>query len=225
MFKRTVTMLCCTLLFAAFSARADDWNKKTTMTFSQPVELPGIVLPAGTYVFKLLDSSSDRHIVQVFDKDELKIYTTILALPNYRLKPTEDTVIRFTERPRNAPEAVKAWFYPGDSFGQEFVYPKVRAMNLAEETKEPVLAAAITPEERPAELMQAPVETIEPLKEPAVSEEAWAEAPVIAPELAPVEAPAPAPEMPATASTLPLIALLGGVSFGLAGVLRFASKS
>jgi hypothetical protein len=231
MFKRTVTMLCCTLLFAAISARADEWNKKTIMTFSQPVELPGVVLPAGTYVFKLLDSMSDRHIVQVFDKDETRIYATILALPNYRLTPTEQTVVRFTERPRNAPEAVKAWFFPGDNFGQEFVYPKGRALNLAEETKEPVLAAAITPEERPAELMKAPVETVEPPKPAAETEQAWAEIPVVTPEPPPVEAPPPAPapapepELPATGSDLPLIAVLGGLSLGLAGMMRFLAKS
>jgi len=232
MFKRTLTMFFCTLLFSAISARADDWNKKTTMTFSQPVELPGVVLPAGTYVFKLLDSRSDRHIVQVFNKDETKIYATILALPNYRLTPTEDTVVRFAERPRNAPDAVKAWFFPGDNFGQEFVYPKFRAMDLAEETKEPVLAAAITPEERPAELMKAPIEAVEPPKEATVAEEAWAE-PVFTPEPPVVEAPPPAPapvvppapELPATASDLPLIALLGGISLGLAGMMRLISRS
>lgn len=98
MFKRALTLICCTLLFAVFSVRADQWNKKTVVTFNRPVELPGIVLPAGKYVFKLLDSSSDRHIVQVFNADESKIFATILAIPNYRLEPTGDTVLRFAER-------------------------------------------------------------------------------------------------------------------------------
>src|SRR5581483_2183131 len=83
----------------AFPARADEWNKKTTVTFSSPVEIPGKVLPAGTYVFKLLDSASDRNIVQVFDRDEKQLYATILAVPDYRLRPSDKPLIRFEERP------------------------------------------------------------------------------------------------------------------------------
>src|ERR1051326_3848211 len=75
-------------------ASAQSWNKRTVVTFSGPVEIPGVgaqVLPAGTYVFKLLDSQSDRHIVQVFNKNETHIYATILAIPNWRLQPTDKT--------------------------------------------------------------------------------------------------------------------------------------
>jgi len=224
MFKRIATLLSCALLFAIGLAKADAWDKKTVMTFSQPVELPGIVLPAGTYVFKLLDSPSERHIVQVFDKDETKIFATILAIPNYRLKPAEDTVLRFEERPRGVPDAVKAWFYPGDNFGQEFAYPKLRAMNLAEETKAPVLAAEVTPE-KPEELLEAPVVMVEPPKEPVVTEESWAEAPVAEPEPLPLEMPAPVPVLPETASNLPMIALLAAGSLGLAGILHLMSRT
>lgn len=224
MFKRIATLLSCALLLAIGLAKADAWDKKTIMTFSQPVELPGIVLPAGTYVFKLLDSPSERHIVQVFDKDETKIYATILAIPNYRLKPAEDTMVRFEERPRGVPDAVKAWFYPGDNFGQEFAYPKLRAMNLAEETKTPVLAAEVTPG-KPEELLQAPVVMVEPPQEPVVAEESWAEAPVAEPEPLPLEMPAPVPVLPETASKLPMIALLAAGSLGLAGVLHLMART
>jgi len=148
MFHRTLLVLSCVLLFA-LPAQADEWNKKTVVTFNRPVELPGVVLPAGKYVFKLLDSLTDRHIVQVFNEDETKLYTTILAIPNRRLDPAADTILRFAERPRNAPEALRAWFYPGDSFGQEFVYPKTRAAVIAQETKTPVLSAVVTPEAKP----------------------------------------------------------------------------
>src|SRR5690348_3359671 len=117
------------------SARADEWNKKTVVTFSQDVEVPGRVLPAGTYMFRLLDSPSDRHIVQIFNADGSQIITTILAINNYRLEPTGETVMKFSERPGDSPEALRAWFYPGDNFGQEFVYPKVRAIQLAVATK------------------------------------------------------------------------------------------
>jgi hypothetical protein len=119
-----------------FSAKAaaDESDKKTVVTISAPVEIPGKVLPSGTYVFKLLDSVSNRKIVQIFDQDEKRLYATILAIPNYRLQPTGKTVIHFEERPAGTPEAIKEWFYPGDVYGEEFVYPRTRAVELAKET-------------------------------------------------------------------------------------------
>jgi hypothetical protein len=119
------------------------WNKKTIVTFSQPVEIPGVgaqVLPAGKYVFKLMDSLSDRNIVQIFNEDQTQVYATILAIPNYRLRATDKTVMTFRERPAGSPEALRAWFYPGANWGQEFVYPKTRAIELAKLTNQPVLA-------------------------------------------------------------------------------------
>src|SRR3954468_3445674 len=162
------------------SARADEWDKKTVITFSGPVEIPGVhlqgfgTLPAGTYVFKVLDSKSDRHIVQIFSKDELTVYATILAIPNYRLKATDKTVMTFRERPAGQPEALRAWFYPGKEWGEEFVYPKARALVLAKETNTPILftPAEIVPEvtvaiKRPTEpvvveLERAPVMAAQP---------------------------------------------------------------
>ena len=145
------TALCMALLGTIYVpvARADDWNRKTTVTFSAPVEIPGVhlkgwgVLPAGTYVFKILDSQSDRHIVQIFNQDETTIYATILAIPNYRLKATDKTVITFRERAAGEPEALRAWFYPGRNWGEEFVYPKAKAMELAKSTNVPVLFTAV----------------------------------------------------------------------------------
>src|SRR5580700_10242245 len=143
-----MTAVCgVALLGAAFTpaARADDWNDKTVITFSGPVEIPGVhlkgwgVLPAGTYVFKLVDSQSDRHIVQIFSADEKTVYATILAIPNYRLKVTGKTVITFRERPAGEPEALRAWFYPGRAWGEEFVYPKTVAIEIAKSTNTVVL--------------------------------------------------------------------------------------
>jgi hypothetical protein len=106
------------------SAKADEFNKKTVVTFNVPVEIPGRVLSEGTYVFKVIDSLSDRDLVQIFNQDESELITTTLAVPTYRQEPTGDTVITFEERPSGGPEAVKTWFYPGDSYGFEFMYPK-----------------------------------------------------------------------------------------------------
>src|SRR6202163_4708684 len=154
--KTISTVFCMALLGAALSPSlsAGAWDKKTTITFSGPVEIPGVhlqgfgILPAGTYVFKVLDSKSDRHIVQIFSKDELTIYATILAIPNLRLKATDKTVMTFRERPAGEPEALRAWFYPGREWGEEFVYPKSRALILAKETHTAVLftPAEIAPE-------------------------------------------------------------------------------
>ncbi|MGC9950276.1 MAG: hypothetical protein ABSF64_28250 [Bryobacteraceae bacterium] len=236
-FKAATTVCFIALIggLLAPGAKADETNRKTVITFSAPVEIPGVhlagwgVLPAGTYVFKILDSQSDRHIVQIFNKDETTIYATILAIPNYRLKATDKTVMTFRERPAGEPEALRAWFYPGRNFGEEFVYPKAMAMALAKDTNTPVLFTA-------AEI---PVEVTEPIKsaeEPVVV--ALKEAPVMAAkptgeevELAEVVTPPPAetlvamaPELPATAGKLPLIALLGLLALGAALALRVAER-
>src|SRR5580692_2544096 len=92
-------LVCIGVLGAMTSAlRADEWNQKTIFTFSGPVEIPGQVLSAGTYVFKLADSSSDRNIVQVFGKNEKHLYGTFLSIPNERLRPAGKPIITFDER-------------------------------------------------------------------------------------------------------------------------------
>src|SRR5579862_4433741 len=121
------------------SAKADEWDKKSVITFNAPVEIPGVVLSPGTYVFKLLDSPADRNVVQVFSKDETKLYATILAIPDYRLTPAHETIVKFEERSKGAPEAIKEWFYPGDNSGEEFAYPKSRGVELAKATNQNVV--------------------------------------------------------------------------------------
>jgi hypothetical protein len=195
------------------TASAQRWDKKTTVTFNVPVEIPGVgaqVLPAGTYVFRLLDSLSDRNIVQVFNKDENHVYATILAIPNYRLRATDKTVMTFAERAAGDPQAIRAWFYPGDNWGQEFVYPKRKAVELARITRLPVL---YIPDELAPNIV-APVKTA---TEPPVI--ALKEAPIMAVKptgetvaVAEVVVPPPvqtAASLPKTASNMPLLALIG----------------
>jgi len=148
-------------LASAGSARADEWDKKTRITFSQPVEIPGRVLPAGTYVFKLADSMSDRHVVQIFTADESQILATLLTIPDYRLTTTDQTVIKFGEVFPGSPEAIRAWFYPGNSTGQEFVYPKSRATQLSAAAKAVVPALAVDVADAVA-LKTAPIVAITP---------------------------------------------------------------
>jgi LPXTG-motif cell wall-anchored protein len=220
-FKIVAVSVCLFLAALTFlpNAQADEWNKKTTVTFSAPVEVPGVgaqTLPAGTYVFKIADSMADRHIVQIFNEDETHVFTTILAIPNYRLKPTDKTVMTFRERAEGQPEAIRAWFYPGRQWGEEFVYPKYRAVELAKLTNEPVLAVAELPTE-PAALKEVPVAAVTPAGE---------EVPVAqVVEAPPVEtASATADPMPKTASQMPLLALMGLLSLGAGFALWTFSK-
>ena len=120
-----------TMLVAAFgfSAKADEFDELTVFTFSEPVEIPGrAVLPAGTYVFKLLNIPGDRNIVQIFNREQTKLYATIFTVPAQRLYPTDKSVVGFYETDARARNALRVWFYPGNSFGHEFVYPRARAV-------------------------------------------------------------------------------------------------
>jgi len=107
--------------------RASTTDKKTIVTVGEAVEIPGMVLQPGTYVFELENSPSERDIVQVFDRDQTHLLATFLAIPEYRLEPTDKTVIQLEEREANGPQAIHSWFYAGESDGLEFVYPKSNA--------------------------------------------------------------------------------------------------
>ena len=206
-------------------AAADDFDQKTVFTFSGPVEIPGQVLSAGTYVFKLADSSSDRNIVQVFNKDETHLYGTFLAIPDYRIKPAGKTIITFEERPAGSPEAVKAWFYPGENYGRDFVYPKPKATALAKANNTPVPSmpaefaantikpAATVKARHIVAMSQAPLKAQKPTEEEVEIAEVFA---------VPAEAPLP-PTLPTTASPWPLIGLVGLLSIGAGVGLRFAA--
>jgi LPXTG-motif cell wall-anchored protein len=211
-------------------ATADDWNRKTVITFSNSVEVPGVgaqTLPAGTYVFKIFNSLSDRHIVQILSKDETHLFTTILAIPNYRLKATDKTVITFRERPAGQPEALRAWFYPGREWGEEFVYTKSRALELAKETNEPVLETPIELSASPVEALNtAPVEAVNPSGEPMEFSKVVEPPPAARAEPVPAAEPTTvaAAELPKTASSLPLIALLGMLMLGAGLAIAAFSK-
>ncbi len=247
LFKAATSVCCMALMSAVLSpaARADDWNRKTSITFSGPVEIPGVhlagwqILPAGTYVFKILDSQSDRHVVQIFNKDETVIYATILAIPNFRMKATDKTVVTFRERPAGEPEALRAWFYPGRQWGEEFVYPKAKAMELAKSSNTPVLYSdSQLPQEvsEPikaanadtfAQMNSAPVMAARPTGEEGQMAEMVTAPPADAAAAEPAAAPSTGEAdraLPHTASPLPLIALFGLLAIGGATALRAAEK-
>lgn len=217
-FVKTVLFGVIPLLFVGIlsvPARADQWNKKTIVTINQPVEIPGKILPAGKYTFQLLDSLSNRNIVQIFNEDGTELITTILAIPNYRLEPTGETVLNFHEKPVGEPIALKAWFYPGDQFGQEFVYPKKEAIRLAEVEQEPVPAIAT----EGADLKTVPLVAETPEKKELPVERVFQTTPMVA-QVTPVPSEKPK-ELPKTASSVPLISLLGFAAILLGVGLRF----
>jgi hypothetical protein len=225
------TGLCLTVLcvLAVPKAKADEFNRKTVVTFSEPFEVPGVgehILPAGTYVFKIIDSNSDRHIVQIFNQSETHVFTTILAIPNYRLKATDKTVITFRERPTGDPEALKAWFYPGREWGEEFVYERAKAIQLAKETNEFVLSTPVVLTAAPVEVLKtAPVEAVNPNGE-TVDVAQIVEAPPVAAVLATPASPAPVlvAALPKTASTLGIIGLCGMMLLGAGFLLLVQFK-
>jgi hypothetical protein len=141
---------------------ADDWDQATKLTFGESVEVPGQVLPAGTYWFKLADTDSDRNIIQVWNVDRTHLVTTILAVPDYRQDTPGKTIVNFEERPSGQPEAIRSWFYPGNNFGEEFVYPKTRAKQLAKQAGRPVLSMADEQVSNAAQIKQAPVKAMTP---------------------------------------------------------------
>jgi hypothetical protein len=241
--RATPAVLCIAFLGAAFapSISADEHDKKTTFTFSGPVEIPPVyitgmrVLPAGTYVFKVVNSSSDRHIIQIFNKDETKIFATILAIPNYRLKAKDKTVITFNEGIAGKPESLRAWFYPGENWGEEFVYPKARAVELAKVSNLPVLThvteLTVVEVEKPeapqviAQLQQAPVKAVQPTGEVVELAQVVQPPPPADVAVAPAPALVAVNTLPATGSSLPLIGLCGLLALGSAFTLRSIRRS
>jgi hypothetical protein len=213
-------------------------NNRTVLTFSQPVEVPGKVLPAGTYTFELNEAQANRHIIQIMDAGGTKVVALVLAVPNRRLTVTEDTVVRFAEVAPGQPQAMRAWFYPGQTVGQEMVYPKKRAQELATTANVVVPAVDDTFYDNATVDTMKTVEVtpVNPVTTTAATTTATTTQPApVQPETrtpppppvttAPVPEPVtPAPatrdELPSTASPLPLIALFGFVTLALGLALR-----
>src|ERR1041385_675634 len=237
------------------SLQADTWDKKTTLTVNEPLQVPSccepghtVTLQPGEYVIVLVDSLSDRHIVRIFDKDQKHVITTILAIPNYRLHPTGKTVFQYWEVPAGQPRALRAWFYPGANFGQEFAYPKQTAAQIAAFVTTPVPAievetsamedlktvplVAVDESGKTTELAQAlPVRAPDPAMQPIL--QVVAVQPPAADRVVEAETPAPSPQpatstpaetLPGTASATPLIGLAGLVSLVLSAALGVRSR-
>jgi hypothetical protein len=214
--------------FGFVPAQADEWNKKTVLTVNDRIQVTDTVLDPGKYVLLLADSSSDRHIVRIYNENQTHLIDTVMAIPNYRLQPTGKSNFTFWETPPGTAPALRAWFYPGDNFGQEFRYPKHPLALEASAATPPPPVARTEPPPPPEVTPQAPQANNQP-----ASQEPQAEVAQNTPPPAAAAAPPPAPsqeanreeqtkpqELPKTASPYPAIGLAGGVLLALAGLLK-----
>jgi hypothetical protein len=251
-FKVIAAAFCLIFIAAVMApvttAQGQNGDKKTVVTFNEPIEIPGgVILPAGTYFFKLLNADTGRYIVQISNEHETHMFATLITIQNFRYHPTDQVVMTFAERQAGAPPAIRTWFFPGEKFGREFVYPKARALELAQQTNETVLAMpvdlaanitapAATAYDAPVvALKQAPVVAVTPAGEEVPlttvvqgpTEEVTA-APAIAPVTPiPVDiSTADATPLPKTASSVPLIGLIGLLAIGAAfGLVKLTKRT
>jgi hypothetical protein len=135
-----VGLIIAFTLFFELAAHADESDQATTITFSEPIQIPGQVLPAGTYLFKLANSDSDRNIVQVFNADRTVLYATLQTIATDRQEPTGHTVVSLAEQGAGQPNALLKWFYPGRETGNEFLYPEQKEKELAQDKQQTIVA-------------------------------------------------------------------------------------
>jgi hypothetical protein len=109
-------------IFFVPQGRADAFDKKTIVTINEPIQVPGKVLPAGTYVFKLINAN-DRTLLAIFNADDTHLVTMVQGIPDRVNETPDKAIIQLEQRSPEQPEALKAWFYPGENDGVEFVYP------------------------------------------------------------------------------------------------------
>lgn len=243
---KTASIVGCVTAIALLASSAlaqGPANRKTYFTFSGPVALPGITLPAGTYTFRLADTLSNRHIVQVLDRDERHIYRTLLAVPAERAEAEGDPVIMFREAPANMPPPVRYWYYAGEKSGNEFVYPRDTAQRIANATRESVMAVDTSSTDVEA-MRSAEITKIEPEDIPPASTTATAQPEPQAPPARdtyagdrdrsrdtapPTEVPrgtsGRSETLPRTASPLPLTGLIGLLALGGAVSARIIRKA
>ena len=242
-----VSLAVVLLIFCVTATASQLFDKKTTITINQPMEIPGtsaIVLPPGTYVLKLLNSASSRSIVQFFNGDETKLYSTVIGIPNYRLQTPEKAEISFYETEPGRAHPIRAWFYSGDNYGVEFVYSKARALEVAKAANQHVMSAAnpttSTPAEQPttAQVSQLQNETVaattpqgtevslaevhppSTVQAPAEPSQSVTQSSPSSTPIATVASNTPLKTLPKTASNMPLFALTGIMLLGAALPLR-----
>jgi hypothetical protein len=234
MFAKIRTILAagfCLAVIGAIAtpvAWADDWNKRTLVTIDRPIEVPGNVLSPGTYLFEVVEVPGTRNVVRISSEDGTKVYTTVFAIWDFKLETSDETRLTFYEATPGVPPGLRSWFYPAHQYGFDFVYPRKRAVEIAEVTREPVLAEKVEAppavlEEPSEEFLEEPIVAIEP------TEDQWEIAEIFSPEVSAeppfvpepaLSEPKPIAELPKTATPLPLLALIGLITAVGASVMR-----
>lgn len=245
--RKLVLSACAAAMFAtvnaapAFAQTGAPLDERTEFTFNSPVDLPGVTLQPGTYVFRFADAAnSPRRVIQVVDKaDRSKTYGMFLTIAAERRQPSEKAELRFMETPAGTPTAVKTWWYPGNPNGREFIYSRTQAQRLAKATNTNVLT---TKQENVAQTEFNSAELT--YVTPSGQEQSVNETDTGAQQVAAAPAPSPAPQnttattapvqestsaantthrtrLPRTGTELPLLALLGLTSLAGGSSLRF----
>jgi hypothetical protein len=128
-------LMIASIFFFEFAAHADESNESTKVTFNAPIQIPGQVLPAGTYTLKQVDPDSDSNLLQIFSADRTVLYATVQTISAERREPTSDTSITLAQQGGSEPDVLVKWFYPGRTIGHEFVYPKQQEQAIAQDTQ------------------------------------------------------------------------------------------
>lgn len=230
----SVCLFAVLAVFSGTSASAQTFDNRTYFTFSQPVTLPGVTLPAGKYLFRIVDTTSSRRIVQVLDADGKKPYALLMSIPAQRNDVPSEPEVRFMETAADTPTALKTWWYPGSTMGWEFIYPREQALRLARNASAPVLTTTAAENDTTEEMKTAELSRVSstgsdttvtvdaaPAASPVAGEAQTGDLAAASIDIAPASTPVvPAPMTPArtartalpqTASTLPLATALGAM--------------
>jgi hypothetical protein len=225
------------MLFAS-TAQAQPEDRRTYFTFSGPVALPGVTLAAGRYVFRIVDTTTSRKVIQVLSDDEKRPFAMMNTITDTRRDPAKDATVSFYESPRGTPAAVKSWWYPGETDGYQFIYPRAQAKQIAHNTGKPVLTTKTEDTKSAVTQVDPEGKNVEGFHDPSANATVFnRNAPAITEGRTPPQAaqaePAPVPtessrvarnELPRTASNLPLVGLIGMLSALAFVTLRFSTS-
>jgi LPXTG-motif cell wall-anchored protein len=243
--SRTGLALTCGLLLSAgiwsTPARADQWDKKTVLTVrDEPIQIRETVLQPGQYVLRLLDSPAERHVVQIFNGDQTHIINTVIAIPATRMQATGHTEFTFWETPPGTAKAMRDWYYPGDTIGNEFPYPKhLQQIALLQPPAPPVSTStesSVSAESnqtsqaqsesvnRDEQTSQQPTEMAQNTTPPATTETQANPPANTTPSTTSSTNTSSQRELPKTGSSYPLFGLGGALLLGLFAVLRIRAR-
>ena len=237
---RTIGGVGLGLALFASAAQAQPADKRTYFTFSAPVALPGTTLPAGRYLFRIMDETTSRRVIQVSSADQKKSYAIMNTIPDTRREPAKEATVAFYETAKGAPAAVKSWWYPGESIGYQFIFPRRQAIKIAKDTGTPVLTTKTEAATSPVTHVDANGNDADAVASndstsTVFNRNTGAVASTEGVDRTPPQASAPQPvpttqtvarnELPRTASNLPLVGLIGMLSALGFVTLRFGQSA